>query len=83
MRKFTGNVVEFASIFAVGFSPLWILAAASDVMGGSKAYLRTLVTELQRPDNCPRSRTSPRMKTCCTAWKRAPACWRIRSTVPR
>ncbi len=48
VRKFTGNVVEFASIFAVGFSPLWILAAASDVMGGSKAYLRTLVTELQQ-----------------------------------
>ena len=45
-RKFTGNVLEWASIFAVGFSPLWILAAASDVMGGSKAYLRALVAEL-------------------------------------
>jgi len=53
VRKFTGNVVEFASIFAVGFSPLWILAAASDVMGGSKAYLRTLVTELQRTGQLP------------------------------
>jgi hypothetical protein len=47
-RKFTGNVLEFASFLAVGFSPLWILAAASDVMGGSKAYLRALVGELQR-----------------------------------
>ena len=45
-RKFTGNILEFASIFAVGFSPLWLLAAASDVMGGSKAYLRALVAEL-------------------------------------
>jgi hypothetical protein len=45
-RKFTGNVLEWASIFAVGFSPLWLLAAASDVMGGSKAYLRALVAEL-------------------------------------
>ena len=44
----------FASIFAVGFSPLWILAAASDVMGGSKAYLRTLVTEHESigPEEC-------------------------------
>jgi hypothetical protein len=47
-RKFTGNVLEVASIFAVGFSPLWLLAAASDIMGGSKAYLRALVAELQR-----------------------------------
>jgi hypothetical protein len=47
-RKFTGNVLEFASIFAVGFSPLWLLAAASDIMGGSKVYLRALVAELQR-----------------------------------
>lgn len=46
-RKFTGNVLEVASIFAVGFSPLWLLAAASDIMGGSKAYLRALVAELQ------------------------------------
>ena len=53
VRKFTGNVVEFASIFAVGFSPLWILAAASDVMGGSKAYLRTLVQELQAGGQLP------------------------------
>ncbi len=53
VRKFTGNVVEFASIFAVGFSPLWIVAAASDVMGGSKAYLRTLVTELQQTGQLP------------------------------
>lgn len=53
VRKFTGNVVEFASIFAVGFSPLWILAAASDVMGGSKAYLRTLVSELQASGQLP------------------------------
>lgn len=53
VRKFTGNVVEFASIFAVGFSPLWILAAASDVMGGSKAYLRTLVQELQSSGQLP------------------------------
>ena len=46
-RKAAGNAVEFASIFAVGFSPLWLLAAASDLAGGSKAYLRVLVGELE------------------------------------
>jgi len=52
-RKFTGNVLEWASIFAVGWSPLWVLAAASDVMGGSKAYLRALVGELQSSGQLP------------------------------
>jgi hypothetical protein len=52
-RKFTGNVLELASIFAVGFSPLWLLAAASDIMGGSKAYLRFLVAELQKSGHLP------------------------------
>jgi len=52
-RKFTGNVLEVASIIAVGFSPLWVLAAASDVMGGSKAYLRALVDELEAAGHLP------------------------------
>lgn len=46
-RKAAGNVVELASILAVGWSPLWWLAAASDVAGGSKAYLKALVGELE------------------------------------
>jgi hypothetical protein len=53
-RKFTGNVLEVASIVAVGFSPLWLLAAASDVLGGSKAYLRALVAELEAAGHLPR-----------------------------
>jgi hypothetical protein len=53
-RKFTGNVLEVASIVAVGFSPLWVLAAAADVMGGSKAYLRALVDELEAAGHLPR-----------------------------
>ena len=40
-------------ILAVGFSPLWVLAAASDVMGGSKAYLRALVAELEAAGHLP------------------------------
>ena len=47
-RKAAGNVVELGSIAAFGFSPLWLLAAASDVVHGSRVYLATLVAELKR-----------------------------------
>jgi hypothetical protein len=47
-RKTVGNVVELGSIAAFGFSPLWLLAAASDVSHGSRVYLASLVAELKR-----------------------------------
>jgi hypothetical protein len=47
-RKAAGNVVELGSIAAFGFSPLWLLAAASDVSRGSRVYLDALVLELKR-----------------------------------
>src|SRR5215204_1734876 len=47
VRKTAGNVVELASFLAVGWSPVWLLAGASDLVGGTKVYLRALVTELQ------------------------------------
>jgi hypothetical protein len=47
VRKGAGNVVELGSIFAFGFSPLWILAAAADVTRGTRVYLDTLVDELK------------------------------------
>ena len=47
VRKTAGNTVELASFLAVGWSPVWLLAGASDLVGGSKIYLRALVTELQ------------------------------------
>jgi len=47
VRKTAGNVVELSSFLAVGWSPLWLLAGASDLVGGTKVYLRALVTELQ------------------------------------
>ena len=47
-RKTAGNVVELSSIAAFGFSPLWLLAAASDVSHGSRVYLQALVAELKR-----------------------------------
>jgi hypothetical protein len=47
VRKTAGNVVELSSFVAVGWSPVWLLAGASDLVGGTKVYLRTLVTELR------------------------------------
>ena len=49
-RKTAGNVVELGSIAAVGFSPLWLLAGASDVLHGSRVYLDALVAELKAAD---------------------------------
>jgi len=46
VKKAAGNVVEIGSIAAFGFSPLWLLAAASDVLNGTRVYLQTLEEEL-------------------------------------
>jgi hypothetical protein len=46
-RKTAGNIVELGSIAAFGFSPLWLLAGASDVMRGSRVYLEALIHELK------------------------------------
>ncbi len=48
IRKSAGNVIEVASFLAVGWSPVWLLAAASDLVGGTRTYLRTLVVELKQ-----------------------------------
>jgi hypothetical protein len=48
MRKGVGNVIELASFLAVGWSPLWLLAAASDLSGGTRAYLKAFAAELQK-----------------------------------
>ncbi len=48
VRKAAGNVVELASVLVAGWSPLWLLAGAADAIGGSKAYLRALVAELEQ-----------------------------------
>src|SRR5919107_3502372 len=47
VRKTAGNAVELSSFLAVCWSPLWLLAGASDLVGGTKAYLRALATELR------------------------------------
>ncbi len=48
VRKVAGNAVELLSFAAVGWSPVWLLAAAADVTGGTQFYLRTLVADLRR-----------------------------------
>ena len=48
VRKAAGSAIELASFLAVGWSPLWLLAAAADLTGGTRTYLRALVSELQR-----------------------------------
>jgi hypothetical protein len=53
VRKTAGNVVELGSIAAFGFSPLWLLAAASDISRGSRVYLAELVSELKAADVLP------------------------------
>ena len=47
LRKGAGNIVELGSIAAFGFSPLWILAAVSDITHGSRVYLQSLTDELK------------------------------------
>ena len=54
-RKVAGNFVEAFSVFTVGFSPLWFLAVASDVTGGTRAYLDAFVKELKKADVLPDS----------------------------
>jgi hypothetical protein len=48
VRKAVGNVIELAGFAALGWSPLWLLAAASDLTGGTRAYLNAFVSELQK-----------------------------------
>ncbi len=48
LRKAAGNVIEVAGFLAMGWSPLWLLAAAADITGGTQVYLHALVSELQR-----------------------------------
>ena len=54
-RKVAGNIVELGCVFTVGFSPLWFLAAASDVTNGTRVYLDTFVRELKRVNVLPES----------------------------
>ena len=47
VREQPGTSSRLGSIFAFGFSPLWLLAAAADVTHGTRVYLDALVGEAQ------------------------------------
>jgi DNA-binding IscR family transcriptional regulator len=47
-RKAAGTGIEMAGLMFVGWSPLWLFAATADLTGGSRTYLRALVSELRR-----------------------------------
>lgn len=47
-RKTVGNAIELLGFLAVGWSPLWLLAAASDLTGGTRAYLNAFVIQLRQ-----------------------------------
>ena len=47
VRKLAGNAVELTSILTVGWSPLWMLAAAADLTGGTQVFLHALTAELK------------------------------------
>ena len=46
-RKAAGTGIELAGLLTLGWSPLWIFAATADLTGGTRTYLRELVTELK------------------------------------
>lgn len=48
LRKMTGTALEAAGLLTMRFSPLWVLAIAGDVAGGSKVYLGRLVEQLKK-----------------------------------
>jgi hypothetical protein len=47
-RKAAGTGIEMAGLMFVGWSPLWLFAATADLTGGTRTYLRALVSELRR-----------------------------------
>jgi hypothetical protein len=47
-RKAAGTGIEMAGLMLVGWSPLWLFAAASDLTSGTRTYLQALVLELRR-----------------------------------
>lgn len=47
-RKAAGTGIELAGFLTLGWSPLWLFAATADVTGGTRTYLRALVSELRQ-----------------------------------
>jgi hypothetical protein len=67
VRKAAGNAVEVASFLAVGWSPIWLLAAVADLSGGTRLYLRALVAELEAAGTLPAGRDISSFEELLTA----------------
>lgn len=52
-RKAAGNLLEVVSFALTGWSPVWLLAIASDLSGGTRLYLHTLVEDLKQEGALP------------------------------
>ena len=47
MRKAAGTGLEVAGFLTIGWSPIWLFAVVADLSGGTRTYLRALVSELK------------------------------------
>jgi hypothetical protein len=48
VRKAAGTGIELVGFLTIGWSPLWLFAVTADVTGGTRTYLRSLVSELRQ-----------------------------------
>ncbi len=47
MRKAAGTGIEMAGFLMIGWSPVWLFAIVADLSGGTRAYLKELVSEFK------------------------------------
>jgi hypothetical protein len=47
-RKAAGTGIELTGLLTLGWSPLWIFATIADLTGGTRTYLRLLISELRK-----------------------------------
>jgi hypothetical protein len=53
VRKAAGTGIEFLGLLTMGWSPLWLFAVVADLTGGTRVYLRELVSELKGAEMLP------------------------------
>lgn len=53
VRKAAGTGIEMLGLLTMGWSPLWLFAVIADLTGGTRVYLRELVSELKAAEMLP------------------------------
>jgi hypothetical protein len=48
VRKAAGTGIEVLGLLTMGWSPLWLFAVVADLTGGTRVYLRELVSQLKQ-----------------------------------